>query len=145
MKICFPVRAGCPNSGSQPSGRFWNSPGCHRHRQPILSRFRLAASLAKRLTFAHRMHTLPQQAMYKTPYSSIKEITEGIRSKSFSPAEIVEAHLRRIEQLQPKLNAFVHLDAEGASPRGTHSRIFDYAQRKSRPTARCSSHHQELH
>src|SRR5207248_9579160 len=35
-------------------------------------------------------------------------------SKKISPAEIVELHLKRIEKLQPKLNAFVHLDAEGA-------------------------------
>jgi amidase len=52
--------------------------------------------------------------MNTTPYSTIKEISEGIRSRSVSPTEIVEAHLQRIEKLQPKLNAFVHLDAEGA-------------------------------
>jgi Asp-tRNA(Asn)/Glu-tRNA(Gln) amidotransferase A subunit family amidase len=103
-----------PEFRIQPSGRFWNSPGCHRHRQPFLSQSRLAALFAQRLTFARRMHTLPLQAMCTTLYSSIKEITEGIRSRSVSPTEIVEAHLQRIEQLQPKLNAFVHLDAEGA-------------------------------
>src|SRR4029077_8573632 len=30
-------------------------------------------------------------------------------------------------------------------PPGTHGRIFYYAKRKARPTARCSPHHQELH
>jgi amidase len=60
------------------------------------------------------MLTLAHQPMNTTPYSTIKEIAKGIRSKSVSPAEILEAHLQRIEQLQPKLNAFVHLDAEGA-------------------------------
>ena len=48
------------------------------------------------------------------PYGSLAEITQEIRSKKISPVEIVELHLRRIEALQPKLNAFVHLDSEGA-------------------------------
>jgi Asp-tRNA(Asn)/Glu-tRNA(Gln) amidotransferase A subunit family amidase len=47
-------------------------------------------------------------------YSTIAEITGSIRSKSISPTELVEAHLQRIASCQPKLNAFVHLDAEGA-------------------------------
>jgi amidase len=47
-------------------------------------------------------------------YSTFSEIGEEIRSKNVSPVEIVELHLKRIETLQPKLNAFVHLDAEGA-------------------------------
>jgi amidase len=47
-------------------------------------------------------------------YSTIAEITGGIRSKKISVTEIVEAHLERIASCQPKLNAFVHLDAEGA-------------------------------
>jgi Asp-tRNA(Asn)/Glu-tRNA(Gln) amidotransferase A subunit family amidase len=48
------------------------------------------------------------------PYGTLAEITQKIRSKSVSPVEIVELHLKRIETMQPKLNAFVHLDAEGA-------------------------------
>jgi amidase len=52
--------------------------------------------------------------MQTSPYSTIQQIAEGIRSKKFSPVEIIELHLKRIETLQPKLNAFVHLDAEGA-------------------------------
>jgi Asp-tRNA(Asn)/Glu-tRNA(Gln) amidotransferase A subunit family amidase len=47
-------------------------------------------------------------------YSTIAEITGSIRSKSISPTEMVEAHLQRIASCQPKLNAFVHLDPEGA-------------------------------
>jgi amidase len=47
-------------------------------------------------------------------YASIAEIRESIVTKKLSPAEVVEAHLQRIEALQPKLNAFVHLDAEAA-------------------------------
>jgi Asp-tRNA(Asn)/Glu-tRNA(Gln) amidotransferase A subunit family amidase len=48
------------------------------------------------------------------PYGTLAEITREIRSKKISPVEIIELHLRRIEALQPKLNAFVHLDPEGA-------------------------------
>jgi amidase len=47
-------------------------------------------------------------------YATLAEITKEIRSKNVSPVEIVELHLKRIEVLQPKMNAFVHLDAEGA-------------------------------
>src|SRR5260370_23650784 len=48
------------------------------------------------------------------PYCTFAEIRQEIRSKNVSPVEIVELHLKRIEALQPKLNAFVHLNAEGA-------------------------------
>jgi amidase len=48
------------------------------------------------------------------PYGTLAEITHEIRSKNSCPTEIVELHLKRIEAQQPKLNAFVHLDAEGA-------------------------------
>ncbi len=44
----------------------------------------------------------------------IAELARGIREKKTSPREIVDAHLRRIATLQPTLNAFVHIDAEGA-------------------------------
>src|SRR6266481_4433665 len=47
------------------------------------------------------------------PYSALTEIAQEIRSKNVSPVEIVELHLKRIETLQPKLNAFIHLDSKG--------------------------------
>jgi Asp-tRNA(Asn)/Glu-tRNA(Gln) amidotransferase A subunit family amidase len=47
-------------------------------------------------------------------FSSIAEVTEKIRSREISPCEVVDAHLERIEKLQPKLNAYVHVDAERA-------------------------------
>jgi len=47
-------------------------------------------------------------------FGTIAEIAAGIREKKFSPVEVVEAHLERVAALQPTLNAFVHLDAEGA-------------------------------
>jgi len=37
-----------------------------------------------------------------------------IREKQISPIELVEAHLAKIERLNPKLNAFVHVDPERA-------------------------------
>ena len=47
-------------------------------------------------------------------YGSIAEVSESYQKKQISPVEFVTAHLERIERLQPKLNAFVHLDAESA-------------------------------
>src|SRR6267143_429034 len=58
--------------------------------------------------------TLPNRAMTFFPYCTFAKIAQEIRSKNASPVEIVDSHLKRIEALQPKLNAFVHLDAEGA-------------------------------
>lgn len=37
-----------------------------------------------------------------------------IRERKLSPAELIETHLARIEKLNPKLNAFVQVDPEGA-------------------------------
>jgi Asp-tRNA(Asn)/Glu-tRNA(Gln) amidotransferase A subunit family amidase len=59
-------------------------------------------------------HTLECLAMDKERSETIAEIAAGIREKSVSPVEVVEAHLERVAALQPKLNVFVHLDAEGA-------------------------------
>ncbi len=47
-------------------------------------------------------------------FAGIAEVVGKIRTKEISPCEIIDAHLARIEKLQPKLNAFVHVDAEGA-------------------------------
>jgi len=52
--------------------------------------------------------------MSKIIFGTIGDIAAGIRAKKFSPVEVVEAHLDRAAALQPKLNAFVHLDADGA-------------------------------
>ena len=45
---------------------------------------------------------------------SVLEMADAVRRRAVSPVELVEAHLQRIEKLNPKLNAFVHLDAERA-------------------------------
>jgi Asp-tRNA(Asn)/Glu-tRNA(Gln) amidotransferase A subunit family amidase len=58
-------------------------------------------------------------------YDSIAKSLDLYRSKQISPVELMNAHLERIQQLQPKLNAFVHLDAESAiaRARGAESSI----------------------
>jgi len=38
-------------------------------------------------------------------YKSLVEMAELVRSRQISPVELVEVHLARIEQLNPKLNA----------------------------------------
>jgi amidase len=41
-------------------------------------------------------------------------MAEAVRRREISPVELVEAHLARIEKLNPKLNAFIQVDAERA-------------------------------
>ena len=45
---------------------------------------------------------------------SAAEIAKAFAAKTLSPVELVTALLARIEALDPKLNAFIRLDAEGA-------------------------------
>jgi len=52
--------------------------------------------------------------MLTSTFPTLQQIAEGIRSKEFSPVEIIDAHLKSIESCQPKLNAFVHLDPHQA-------------------------------
>jgi Asp-tRNA(Asn)/Glu-tRNA(Gln) amidotransferase A subunit family amidase len=52
--------------------------------------------------------------MSELTLQSAASMAEKIRKKELSPIELVEAHLARIEKLNPKLNAFVQVDAEGA-------------------------------
>jgi len=47
-------------------------------------------------------------------FLSAVAMAEQIRKKKISPVELVEAHLQQIEKLNPKLNAFVQVDTEGA-------------------------------
>src|SRR5260370_34690722 len=41
-------------------------------------------------------------------------MAEQVRKKQISPIELVDAHLTQIEKLIPRLNAFVHVDADRA-------------------------------
>lgn len=60
---------------------------------------------------AHNLDGMPTDEIV---YGTIAEIAHGIREKEFSATEIIAAYLERVSRLQPKLNAFVHIDAQGA-------------------------------
>lgn len=50
----------------------------------------------------------------KNTWKSAFELAAMVKSGDVSPVELVEDSLRRIEQLNPQLNAFLHVDADGA-------------------------------
>ncbi|HTP69005.1 MAG TPA: amidase [Dongiaceae bacterium] len=50
-------------------------------------------------------------------YSSIAQTRRAYVQKQISPVEMVTAHIERVQQLQPRLNAFVHFDPESALAR----------------------------
>src|SRR5690349_12101848 len=52
--------------------------------------------------------------MHDLTFLSAVQMAEQIRSKKISPVDLVQAHLKKIEKLNPRLNAFVQVDAEGA-------------------------------
>ena len=52
--------------------------------------------------------------MPELTFLSAVSMAEQIRRKQLSPVELLEAHLSRIEELNPRLNAFVHVAVEGA-------------------------------
>ena len=63
-------------------------------------------------------------------YFSIAETIEKFRKKETSPVELVTAHLDRAMELQPKLNAFVHFDAESAL---AHAQGIEQAMQRGEP------------
>ena len=62
-------------------------------------------------------------------------MAEQIRQKKLSPVELVEAHLARIEELNPQLNAFVQVDAEGAR---RQARVAEAAVRQGESSECCT-------
>ena len=52
--------------------------------------------------------------MTELHYLSLRELSRKIRHQEITPLEVIERHLQRIERLQPTLNAFAHVDVEGA-------------------------------
>ncbi|HXL21619.1 MAG TPA: amidase family protein [Candidatus Dormibacteraeota bacterium] len=60
----------------------------------------------------HRAYS--RVSMSSDAFLSVSAITAAVRSKTFSASEFLQAHLLRIERLQPKLNAFVHIDGDAA-------------------------------
>ncbi len=45
---------------------------------------------------------------------SIAEVLKSYSKKELSPVDLITAHVKRARELQPKLNAFLHLDEESA-------------------------------
>ena len=52
--------------------------------------------------------------MCELTFQSAVSMAEEIRKGNLSPIELVDAHLTRIEKLNPKLNSFVQVDPGGA-------------------------------
>src|SRR3989304_8031221 len=52
--------------------------------------------------------------MHDLIYASAAALAQAIRAKEVSSQEVVEAHLRRIEAVNPRLNAVVQLAADSA-------------------------------
>src|SRR4051794_2138268 len=52
--------------------------------------------------------------MNELVFRSASALARAIRTRDVSSVEVVEAHLRRIEAVNPALNAVVHLDRDGA-------------------------------
>src|SRR5271169_967459 len=42
------------------------------------------------------------------------EMAKRVRERKISSVELVEAHLKKIERVNSRLNAFIHVDADGA-------------------------------
>ena len=59
--------------------------------------------------------------MTSDTFLSATGITEAVRAKRLSAVEIVQAHLRQIEKLNPRLNAYVELRAEAALSEAKHA------------------------
>ena len=49
--------------------------------------------------------------MSELVYLSLLEMAQRVRAYKLSPVELIDAHLARIEKLNPKLNAFVEVDS----------------------------------
>ena len=47
-------------------------------------------------------------------FSSLADVAERIRTRELSPVDVVEAHLARIEALNPRLFAFLEVTADAA-------------------------------
>jgi len=60
------------------------------------------------------MRNLPIQHMDSLTYLPAAQMADIVRQKEISPVELVRAHIERAQALQPRLNAFVTLDADRA-------------------------------
>ena len=53
----------------------------------------------------------------RLPFLSVAQTAELIRTREVSPVEVVEAYLRRIEDVDPSLNAYITVAKDQASNR----------------------------
>src|SRR4051812_36140923 len=60
------------------------------------------------------MRLLSRSSVDETAFTSAVEIAELVRSGAAGPREVVETSLRRIEALDPALNAFIEVDGDRA-------------------------------
>jgi amidase len=63
---------------------------------------------------AARAETAPPTSTDELIYASATALAKAIRAKKVSSVEVIEAHLKRIEAINPKLNAVVQLTADTA-------------------------------
>jgi Asp-tRNA(Asn)/Glu-tRNA(Gln) amidotransferase A subunit family amidase len=70
-----------------------------------------SAELPNRIRGSHRERS---EFMATLREISASELAERIRTKQISSEEVVEAHIRRIEQVNPEINAVVQMRAEAA-------------------------------
>ncbi|HKS82043.1 MAG TPA: amidase [Candidatus Acidoferrales bacterium] len=66
---------------------------------------------------------------------SASEVARGIRARKISPVELVDAHIARIERLNPRLNAFVHTDFDRARAQAKSAEEFVARRGKRKPLA----------
>ena len=66
-------------------------------------------------------------------YMSALEMAEAIRAKSLSPVEVMDAVLSRIEQLNPKINAYCTLVTESARKQAEEAEAMVMSGEKLRP------------
>ena len=71
-------------------------------------------------------------------------MAQQIREKKISPVELADAHLAKIERLNPKLNAYVHVDRRASAPRSPRGRSRSDERQGSRSAARRPHQHQEF-
>ena len=58
----------------------------------------------------------------RLPFLSVAQTAELIRTREVSPVEVTEAYLRRIEDVDPRLNAYLHVAEDQALKTGAISR-----------------------
>ena len=63
-------------------------------------------------------------------FLSAMAMAQQIREKKISPVELIDAHLSKIDRLNPKLNAYVHVDADRAR---REARIAEHEVMKGNP------------